>query len=110
MTMVREQQGIYLGSMRDSRLLKKSDGISEFFRTMSTVEKGAGEIDEGYEGAPVEVLASQETAELQTFTVVEKVLHSRASIMETKTSTPAIKKPRKAPVKRKVRLVVKEEV
>ncbi len=31
-------------SIRDSRLLKKSDGISEFFKNISEVEKGGGEL------------------------------------------------------------------
>ncbi len=41
-----ERLDLYLESLRDSKLLKKSDGISEFFQTMSSVEKGAGEINE----------------------------------------------------------------
>lgn len=36
----------YLGDVRNSRLLKKSDGISEFFKNISEIEKGAGEINE----------------------------------------------------------------
>jgi hypothetical protein len=36
----------YLGDMRDSRLIKKSDGISEFFKNISEIEKGGGEINE----------------------------------------------------------------
>lgn len=43
---VEENLEKYLLSLRDSRLLKKSDGISEFFKTMSEVEKGGGEINE----------------------------------------------------------------
>ncbi|MEX2013579.1 MAG: hypothetical protein WD897_01545 [Parcubacteria group bacterium] len=39
----------YIVSMRDSRLLKKPDGISEFFKNMSDVEKGNGEIHDVYE-------------------------------------------------------------
>lgn len=39
----------YINNMRDSRLLKKSDGISEFFKNMSSVEKGNGEIHDIYE-------------------------------------------------------------
>src|SRR3989344_4343863 len=41
----------YIGNMRDSRLLKKSDGISEFFKNMSETEKGNGEINDVYEDA-----------------------------------------------------------
>ncbi|MBX4181609.1 hypothetical protein KW807_01965 [Candidatus Parcubacteria bacterium] len=36
----------HLGDIRDSRLLRKSDGISEFFKNMNTVEKGVGEIND----------------------------------------------------------------
>lgn len=39
----------YMGDMRNSRLLKRSDGISEFFKNISDVEKGNGEINEIYE-------------------------------------------------------------
>ncbi|MDO8565376.1 MAG: hypothetical protein Q7R67_02035 [bacterium] len=48
-TLLQEQSERYAGRMRDSKLLKKSDGISEFFKNMSEVEKGAGEINEAYE-------------------------------------------------------------
>lgn len=34
----------YTENMRDAKLLKKSDGISEFFRNMSDIEKGNGVI------------------------------------------------------------------
>ena len=39
----------YLGDVRNSRLLKKSDGISEFFKNISEIEKGGGEINETLE-------------------------------------------------------------
>jgi len=44
LTFLRKKRGQYVESMRDSRLLKKSDGISEFFKNMSNIEKGNGEI------------------------------------------------------------------
>ncbi|MFZ2484851.1 MAG: hypothetical protein WAW81_02855 [Minisyncoccia bacterium] len=46
---VAERREQYLNNMRDSRLLKKSDGISEFIKNMSDVEKGNGEIHDGLE-------------------------------------------------------------
>ncbi len=46
-----EKRRMYADNMRDSRLLKKSDGISEFFKNMSDVEKGNGEIHDVYEDA-----------------------------------------------------------
>ena len=42
----------YFVSMRDSRLLKKSDGLSEFFKNMSSIEKGDGEINDDYKDNP----------------------------------------------------------
>ena len=45
---VREAAEKYSGDIRNSRLLKRSDGISEFFKNISDIEKG-GEINEVYE-------------------------------------------------------------
>ena len=39
----------YLDNLRDSKLLKKSDGISEFFKNMSDLEKGNGEIHDDFD-------------------------------------------------------------
>ena len=41
---IRKRREQYAVSMRDAKLLKKSDGISEFFKNMSELEKGNGEI------------------------------------------------------------------
>ena len=49
LSFLREKKLQYLGSMRDSRLLKKSSGISEFFKNISDIEKGNGEINDVYE-------------------------------------------------------------
>jgi len=46
---LKERREQYVNNMRDSRLLKKSDGISEFFKNMSDVEKGNGEIHDTFE-------------------------------------------------------------
>ncbi|OHA88933.1 MAG: hypothetical protein A3B03_01080 [Candidatus Zambryskibacteria bacterium RIFCSPLOWO2_01_FULL_42_41] len=48
---LREKRERYINEMRDSRLLKKPDGISEFFKNMSDIEKGNGEINDVYEDA-----------------------------------------------------------
>lgn len=48
-TFLKEKKDKYTDNMRDSRLLKKSDGISEFFKNMSDVEKGNGVIHDVYE-------------------------------------------------------------
>ena len=45
---VKEKRAEYINRMRDSRLIKKPDGISEFFKNMSEVEKG-GEINDVFE-------------------------------------------------------------
>jgi hypothetical protein len=37
------------GNIRNSRLLKKSDGISEFYKNISEIEKGNGEINDTLE-------------------------------------------------------------
>ncbi|MDP3763248.1 MAG: hypothetical protein Q8Q92_01150 [bacterium] len=46
---LKEKREQYVHNMRDSRLLKKSDGISEFIKNMSDIEKGNGEINHIYE-------------------------------------------------------------
>ena len=46
---LKDKKTQYLGDMRDSRLLKKSDGISEFFKNMSSIEKGNGVIHDDLE-------------------------------------------------------------
>ena len=48
LSFIREKREQYVGKMRDSRLLKKPDGMSEFFKSMSDVEKGNGEINDVY--------------------------------------------------------------
>lgn len=51
LTFLKKKREQYVVSMRDSRLLKKPDGISEFFKSMSDIEKGNGEIHDVYEDA-----------------------------------------------------------
>ena len=46
---IRKRREQYVVSMRDAKLLKKSDGISEFFKNMSEIEKGNGEIHDSIE-------------------------------------------------------------
>lgn len=45
-TYAKEKGEAYLGNVRGSRLLQRSGGISEFFKNISEIEKGAGEINE----------------------------------------------------------------
>ncbi|MEK7461533.1 MAG: hypothetical protein AAB586_00465 [Patescibacteria group bacterium] len=49
LTFTEKKREQYFISMRDSKLLKKSDGISEFFKNISNIEKGNGEIHDIYE-------------------------------------------------------------
>lgn len=51
LTFLREKRERYINEMRDSRLLKKPDGISEFFKNMSNIDKGNGEINDVYENS-----------------------------------------------------------
>lgn len=43
---LKERGEDYFGDVRNSRLLKRPDGISEFFKSISEVEKGGGEIND----------------------------------------------------------------
>jgi hypothetical protein len=43
---LRDEFQARIGDIRGSRLLKKPDGISEFFRNMAEIEKGGGEIND----------------------------------------------------------------
>ena len=54
LSFIKEKREQYVGNMRDSRLLKKSDGISEFIKNMSDIEKGNGEINDVYEDSSQE--------------------------------------------------------
>ena len=47
-TYIREAGEKYGGDMRNTKLLKKSEGISEFFKNISELEKGSGEINDFY--------------------------------------------------------------
>lgn len=51
---VNEKRAEYMNRMRDSRLIKKPKGISEFFKNMSEVEKGGGEINDVFEAGSQE--------------------------------------------------------
>jgi hypothetical protein len=49
LSFLREKREYYMGNIRDPKLLKKPEGISEFIKNMSNIEKGNGEINEVYE-------------------------------------------------------------
>lgn len=46
---LKERKDQYTLNLRNSKLLKKQDGISEFIKSMSDVEKGNGAIHDVYE-------------------------------------------------------------
>jgi hypothetical protein len=81
----------YLGDVRNSRLLKRSDGISEFFKSISEVEKGTGEINETFineaESLPDVQELTQEVVEAVETTFIEPIQE-------------VLEKPKKAPRKR----------
>jgi len=95
---LKDQVGEYVNDMRDAKLLKKSDGISEFFKNIKEIEKGQGEIND--------IFTPEETNEEITPTVEVK-------IEETTPIEPApkpIAKTTKPKRKRKVKVAVKEDV
>jgi|GEM_PF-1151259 len=49
LSLIEEKSSLYLKRVRDSHLIKRSDGISEFFKSISEIEKGAGEINDSLE-------------------------------------------------------------
>lgn len=48
-TFLKEKRTQYENNMRNSRLIKKQDGISEFFKNMSDIKKDNGTIEEPFE-------------------------------------------------------------
>lgn len=54
----------YLGDVRGSRMIKKSEGISEFFKNISDIEKGTGEINESLPAEVTENFNIETTEEM----------------------------------------------
>ncbi len=80
-----KEKGVeYFGDMRGARLLKKPDGISEFFKNISEIEKGTGEINESL---PPEL---QEDFQVET---AEKPIEVTETRVETIVSTDIEEKP-----------------
>jgi hypothetical protein len=107
----------YLGDMRGSRLLKRSDGISEFFKSIREVEKGGGEINETlpileedfYIQTSEERHAAQEreAAKLSPAIVIE--IEEEPVVME-EAPAPKAEKPGKPRAPRKKRVQPEAEV
>ena len=49
LSFLKDKRDRYANRLRNSKILGKSDGISEFFKNMSEIEKGNGEIHDSYE-------------------------------------------------------------
>lgn len=88
----------YLGDMRGSRLLKRSDGISEFFKNISEIEKGGGEINDTFHSIAEEdfyIQTSEERHAAQTKTaeiIATKMIDDESVYVVTE--VPAAKKER----------------
>ncbi len=50
--LIREKVDVYAQKARNSRLLKRDEGISEFFQSISSADKGNGQINEQFEDIP----------------------------------------------------------
>jgi hypothetical protein len=97
LAMVHERTENYFESLRDSRLLKKSDGISDFFKNMSSVEKGKGEINE-------EIYTEEPRAE-EAGQPIEFKFEIIQPVIEVP-KAPKVKRARKAPsARRKLKVV-----
>ena len=57
-TLMRTEMRKRVSNIRDSKLLKRSDGISEFFKNISEIEKGNGATNETYEGEGPKIVDS----------------------------------------------------
>ncbi|MCR4279609.1 MAG: hypothetical protein NUV78_02630 [Candidatus Zambryskibacteria bacterium] len=98
---VEEKMERHIDNLRDSRLLKKSDGISEFFKNISTVEKGVGELrGDIYNGESIETEAGPEAASEAT---PPEPIEIKFEIVE-----PKVQKTRKVPTKRKLKVTSDE--
>lgn len=118
-----ENMQVYLERLRDSKIIKKKDaGISEFFKNMSEVEKGTGEINDNIyigETEPIreEVVDAVDETPIQTVEIELEINEPIASpyvpepmaeSTEPVIEKPKVKKPRaprKAPTKRKLKVV-----
>lgn len=97
-TKLGEQAEKYMGDIRDSRLLKKSDGISEFFKNMSTVEKGMGEINDPYQSRETELNPVKELEPV----VIKSSFKPKATVKRVR------KNPVKNPARKKLLVTLEE--
>lgn len=114
----------HLENLRDHRLLKKSDGISEFFKNMSEVEKGNGELHEDVYIAETQEIITPAPRSFEPEAPAEPVIEVRFEVAEpqmastsepandapivTEISKPKAKRVRKAPAKRRLKVTSSE--
>jgi len=100
----------YFGDIRGAKLLRKRDGISEFFKSISDIEKGKGKINETLpedmredfhvESVPKQVEVSETKVEtIITTEIEEKPVHivtavEPALVVEVKPKKKRVYKPR----------------
>lgn len=114
---VEQKMERHIDNLRDSRLLKKPDGISEFFKNISTVEKGAGELrGDIYNGESIETEIEPETVseaispepiEIK-FEIVEPTVPSASEAETPVEKKPKTPRARKAPTRKKLKVTSEE--
>lgn len=98
----------YMGDMRNSRLLRKNDGLSEFFKSISEIEKG-GEINDPFTSGSEELKIRESTtiaSPALTFEQAPTVIpreskpkkKKQVEAIESPLSASPILKPRHAPL------------
>ncbi len=79
---VSERANEYMGDMRDTKLLKRSDGISEFFKNISDIEKGNGELhDDVYNGPEGVVEVSTIIADIKESVITPLPIQSKPKVV-----------------------------
>lgn len=120
MARVEERLDKHFHNIRDSRLLKKSESISDFFKTMSEVEKGEGELHEDvYDEITQEITTPKPELKKQSievkFEIAEPVVSSLSyenteepaqNVMDI--AKPKTKRTRKPSTKRKLKVTSQE--
>ena len=98
---VSERANEYMGDMRDTKLLKRSDGISEFFKNISDIEKGSGEINESFQSEVSNTNTSPEAIEAST--IIADIEASVPLSAPVATKPKAVRK--RSPRKKKITVI-----
>jgi hypothetical protein len=97
---IKEKGENRFGNIRNSRLISKRDGMKEFFKNISEVEKGAGELHDDF---PTPITSAEEPVIMQEV-VMEPVMPMVEPVEVVVAPAPQAKKPR-APRKKKVAMI-----